>query len=90
MSNETEAMVITVCMGSSCFSRGNNRNLEVVRQYLVDCTEAIEVKLTGHLCENQCRNGPHLLIDGRAYQQVDAASVRALLDHHVALRRKAL
>ena len=25
---------ITICMGSSCFSRGNNRNIEVIQEHL--------------------------------------------------------
>ena len=29
-------MKIEVCMGSSCFARGNNRNLQVIVKYLKD------------------------------------------------------
>ena len=24
---------ITICLGSSCFSRGNNKNLEIIQEY---------------------------------------------------------
>ena len=27
---------IQICMGSSCFARGNNKNLQVLTQYLKD------------------------------------------------------
>ena len=32
---------ITICMGSSCFARGNKRNLKIIEEYLarykIDC-----------------------------------------------------
>ena len=39
---------IVICMGSSCFARGNKRNLKIIEEYLaghrIDCT------LTGRGC----------------------------------------
>jgi NADH:ubiquinone oxidoreductase subunit E len=29
-----EKINITICLGSSCFARGNNKNLEFVQEYL--------------------------------------------------------
>jgi len=70
---------IHICLGSSCFSRGNAENLRVIQQYLADRGLNIRITVTGHLCEDQCSSGPNLVVDGRMYHGLDAAGVRALL-----------
>ena len=71
---------ITLCMGSSCFARGNQRNLEVVRTYLEKRGLDAEVELTGVLCENACNRGPNLAIDGAVHHEVDPVTLVALLE----------
>lgn len=70
---------ITLCMGSSCFARGNGRNLEAVRAYLASLGLEAEVELTGLLCENACNRGPNVAIDGNMHHAVDPATLVALL-----------
>ena len=41
-------------MGSSCFSRGNSRNIEVIQEYLAANPLPPGVELIGHLCEFAC------------------------------------
>jgi NADH:ubiquinone oxidoreductase subunit E len=71
---------IRICLGSSCFSRGNGGNLGVIRDYLDARGLAARVSITGHLCEDQCSQGPNLIVNGTMHHAVDAAQVRALLD----------
>lgn len=73
---------ITVCMGSSCFARGNNRNLELILEYLAKRGLKAAVDLTGTLCESRCSQGPTLFLDGTLHPKVDPVSVVGLLDHH--------
>jgi NADH:ubiquinone oxidoreductase subunit E len=73
---------ITICMGSSCYSRGNRRTLEVI-QKLLEEQPAEEAELVGHLCENHCLQGPNLRIADKDYHAVDPASVTQLLHHHL-------
>ena len=73
---------ITLCMGSSCFSRGNNRNLEVVQNFLQANNLDASVITRGHLCEGMCQQGPNLTIDGAQYRQVDPITLVGLLNHH--------
>lgn len=61
---------ITVCMGSSCFARGNARNLETIEQYLRDHPEG-RVKLKGCHCMNECADGPNICIAHWDEQHVD-------------------
>jgi NADH:ubiquinone oxidoreductase subunit E len=71
---------IEICLGSSCFSRGNAGNLRLIQEYLASHGLAARVVVNGHLCEEQCSQGPNLTIDGVMHHAVDAAAVRALLD----------
>jgi NADH:ubiquinone oxidoreductase subunit E len=70
---------IQICLGSSCFSRGNAENLRLIQQYLAERGWNANVTVTGHLCEDRCSGGPNVAIDGQMHHGVDAAGLRALL-----------
>ena len=42
---------ITVCIGSSCFSRGNEQNVEIVQKYLDEhnLKDEVDLELEGSL-----------------------------------------
>jgi NADH:ubiquinone oxidoreductase subunit E len=71
---------IQICLGSSCFSRGNAENLRLIQQYLAERGWSATVTVTGHLCEDGCSGGPNVAIDGHMHHGVDAAALRALLN----------
>ncbi len=71
---------IRICLGSSCFSRGNGQNLRVLREYLDARGLSTRVSTIGHLCEDQCSQGPNLIVNGTMHHAVDAAQMRVLLD----------
>jgi NADH:ubiquinone oxidoreductase subunit E len=71
---------IQICLGSSCFSRGNTENLRVIQDYLAARGLTAQVSTIGHLCEDQCSRGPNLIVNGVLHHAVDAAAVRVLLD----------
>lgn len=71
-----------ICMGSSCFSRGNNRNIEVIQEYLSSHPLPPGVELTGHLCEGHCTSGPNVTINNKMYHEVDPIVIIGLLNHH--------
>ena len=73
---------IHICMGSSCFSRGNVENLRVIRQYLSARGVSAKVCITGHLCADQCSLGPNLMIDGAVHHAVQPAKLPSILDQH--------
>jgi NADH:ubiquinone oxidoreductase subunit E len=68
-------------MGSSCFARGNNRNLELILEYLQKRGLKPRVDLKGTLCEAHCSKGPNISIDDKMHSGVEPVSVVALLDH---------
>ena len=80
---ETHAASITICMGSSCFSRGNSRNIEVIQDFLKTQSLPPSVELNGHLCEGHCKSGPNVTINGKVYHEVDPIVIVGLLNHYV-------
>ena len=73
---------ITICMGSSCFSRGNNRNIEVVQDFLASHRLPPAVEVSGHLCQGHCQSGPNVSINGKLYHEVDPVVIIGLLNHY--------
>ena len=78
---EARSANIVICMGSSCFARGNNRNIEVIQDYLNSHRLPPTVELTGHLCEGHCKSGPNVSINGKQYHEVDPIVIIGLLNH---------
>ena len=61
---------IKVCMGSACFAKGNQENLEAIKQYIEDNNLEADVTITGSLCENKCDVGPRIIVNGKEYTNV--------------------
>ena len=74
---------VKLCMGSSCFSRGNNVALERLQEYVKRSGLEEKVLLCGSLCEESCKTGPHLFIDDKHYSHVDPSTVIDLLKMHL-------
>ncbi len=72
-------MKITICMGSSCFARGNDRNLEFIENYIKDNGLEAEIELSGARCEGKCATGPNIYINGVEYNEVDEDKIREIL-----------
>lgn len=70
---------IKICMGSSCFCRGNDRNAEILREELKDEVDRGVIDLRGTLCEGRCREGPIICVDGREYTRVQPSMLGDLL-----------
>lgn len=80
---------VKLCMGSSCFSRGNNVALKHLQDYLKLNDLEDEVLLCGSLCEELCNTGPHIFVDGTHYENVDPSTVIDFLELHIDRRLKA-
>lgn len=81
MAEEGNKIKIVICMGSSCFSRGNNRILEVAQEFVKENRAGIQLELTGALCEEKCSKGPNIRINDRLYSNLDPGSFAELLCH---------
>ncbi len=74
---------IKICLGSSCFSRGNKTNLEVIQKYLTDNQLDADVHFSGHLCEEKCSKGPMITINGHVYEEVNMSRLYKILQEEL-------
>lgn len=70
---------IALCMGSSCFARGNSTLLAVLEDLIKKNGWQDKVALSGLRCENHCSDGPNIKIDGQLYHGLDTGAVLDLL-----------
>jgi hypothetical protein len=78
MPEEQQAVEIVVCLGSSCFARGNADNLAILKECAASDPS---LRLTGSLCQDHCRKSPNLRIAGRVHHGVTPAHLHNLLAH---------
>ena len=71
--------IITVCMGSSCFSRGNATNAEIIQKFIADNKLEDKITIKGCLCEGECKNGPNVRIDNELFTNVSPESLPDIL-----------
>lgn len=73
---------IKVCMGSSCFARGNAKNLKLIQKFLEDNQLEAEVELTGLRCCDNCSKGPNISIDEEDFNNIDQGTLLDILEKH--------
>lgn len=74
--------VIRICIGSSCFVRGNEENVRITEKFLADrnLADDVDVYLEGCLCLGKCQNGPIVEIDGVCHASVTGGVMLDLLN----------
>jgi len=73
---------LTICLGSSCHSRGNDETLEIVKDYLNQKGLKDDVDFRGELCSGNCKNGPIFKINNKIFQNVKPSTVTNILDNY--------
>ena len=69
---------IVICMGSSCFARGNEKTVEACESFLAErgLKDEVDVDLGASLCTGHCAEGPVVVVDGKVYTHVDLQYTR--------------
>lgn len=70
---------ITVCMGSSCFARGNQENLLFIENFVKEHGIDANIDLCGARCENKCADGPNIVINDVKYNNVTEERLQEIL-----------
>ena len=72
---------IVICMGSSCFARGNEKTVEACESFLEErgLRAEVDVDLGAILCTGNCVDGPIVIVDGKIYKHVDPLMMRDIL-----------
>lgn len=76
-------MKIEICMGSSCFARGNNEILSRITSFVADHDLAAEIEMRGHLCVERCASGPSVKIDDVLYDGLTPETIDDVLSYHL-------
>ncbi len=68
-----------ICLGSSCFSRGNKDVVMFIREYLRKNHLDDKVIFRGARCMGRCSNGPNLNINGIITEDVTLSKIESIL-----------
>jgi NADH:ubiquinone oxidoreductase subunit E len=71
---------IIICLGSSCFARGNRESLKFIEKYIKEHKLSDKVDFRGKLCSGNCGKGPILFIDKEMLEEVSVEQLPQLLD----------
>lgn len=69
---------VVVCMGSSCFARGNKKNLEFIENLIENDDLDISIELIGNRCEKKCAQGPIIIVNGAMHSNVTRDKLKAI------------
>lgn len=72
---------VTLCMGSSCFARGNEKNLALCENFLAarGLRDEVDLVLGASPCTGNCADGPVVIVDGKTYKHVDEGVMNDIL-----------
>lgn len=73
-----------ICLGSSCFSRGNKDVVMFIREYLKKNHLDDKVIFRGARCMGRCSNGPNLSINGAVIEDVTINRIESILEKEFA------
>jgi NADH:ubiquinone oxidoreductase subunit E len=76
---DVEPVEIVICLGSSCFARGNSQNLAVIEEFIANHNLKASVRISGKLCQDACKQGPNLTMAGETYHDVTSETLRQIL-----------
>ncbi|MGI6320230.1 MAG: (2Fe-2S) ferredoxin domain-containing protein [Bacteroidales bacterium] len=70
---------IFICMGSSCFSRGNKENHRRIVQYVKSNNLESKISFRGKHCVGKCAEGPIIIVNGQEYTKVAPEDIMYIL-----------
>ncbi len=77
MAQRTE---MQICLGSSCFSRGNRDVVIFIREYLKKNHLEDKIVFRGARCMGLCNNGPNLRINDKFIEGITISGIEEILE----------
>ena len=77
-----------ICLGSSCFSRGNKEVVQFIKEYLKKNHLEDKVIFKGARCFGHCSEGPVLVIKDRIIENIDISKIEKILEDELGLIKK--
>lgn len=74
---------MVICIGSSCFARGNAENVKIVEDFIAQrgLSDEIDIELSGGLCTGNCPDGPVVIVNDKIYKHVNGGVMQDILEH---------
>ena len=79
-----KSIEMQICLGSSCFSRGNKDVVLFIREYIRKNHLDDKVIFSGARCMGHCSNGPNLNINGVIIEDVTLSKIESILEKELA------
>lgn len=74
-----EKIELNICLGSSCFARGNKKIVHAIQSYIEEHELQDNVMLKGGHCFGHCAKGPILKVNDKIYENVNYLDVIDIL-----------
>lgn len=73
-------VTIEICIGSSCFVKGSNEVVELLKNYIAEHHLEEKVQLKGAFCMGQCTKGLGIKVNGKILEGATLYNVVDLLE----------
>ena len=73
---------MVICIGSSCFARGNAENVKITEEFLAKrgLSDEVDIDLSGGLCTGNCADGPIVIVNDKVYRHVERGVMQDILN----------
>ena len=75
---------MVICIGSSCFARGNAENVHITEEFLAKrgLSDEVDIDLSGGLCTGNCADGPIVIVNDKVYRHVERGVMQDILNQY--------
>ena len=79
----TKRVEMNICLGSSCFSRGNKDVVMYIKDYIRKNHLEDKFIFRGARCMGHCSNGPNIKIKDETIEGVNLSAIESILENEV-------
>lgn len=74
---------IVLCLGSSCFARGNQDLIPIIKKFVIKHQLDDKVEFRGDHCFSNCAEGPNMMIGTRMFSNISAQNIESILEEEL-------
>lgn len=78
---------IRICLGSSCFTRGNKEVVEELKSFLDRHHLRDKVVLRGSHCLGHCQQGPNISLNDEVRGKISVTNIEEILSDKLGINR---
>jgi NADH:ubiquinone oxidoreductase subunit E len=75
--------IIKICLGSSCFSRGNQDMIAEIQKFIRIHALEDKVSFIGDHCFEQCSEGPNMMINGIVFNGISKEKISVIMEQQL-------